>query len=334
MALKGQKKVPYMDGVEYIDPRLYREVIKREIAANPTLKEQFKSNPVEAWDNIHKKVEEVFAKNNLYYNHPKKGIERVALGYVDDDFKHLYGKPSYNNKELYDFKMKTWYSNEITWRGLASKHAEKSESEIIQMFSELTSHNASNAVVGKVRGNPSPEAIRKAAIEDFDKYNSDVFGNGLVQMAKDHSETGPMYGISYGYSTSKNREVGEAFAMGAMVVGPYGSHKAPELQALLKSRVLVGARRANKDVDLGRLKQVREEFSYKYGRQQEVMGIGASDPDAITIVQTIDAKGEVMVSYLRNKNNPKEIYVIKGDIDPDSIPEQDKILKTISLGSK
>jgi hypothetical protein len=332
--LKGQKQTPYMEGVEYIDPRLYREILKREMASNPTLKVEMKDDPVAAWDKIHKRAEEVFARNNAYYTHPKKGVERVALGYVDEDFKLLYGKPSYNNKELYDFKMKTWYSKDITWRGLASKHAEKSEGEIIEMFSELTSHNASNAVLGKIKSTNSPEEIRKAALEDFDKYNKDVFGDGLVKMAKDHSETGPMYGISYGYSTSKNRDVGKAFAMGAMVVGEYGAHKAPELQALLKSRVLVGARRANKDVDLGRLKQLREEFSYKYGRQQEVMGIGASDPDAITIVQTIDAKGGVMLSYLRNKNNPKEIFVVKGDIDPDAIPDPSQVVKTISLGLK
>lgn len=332
--LKGQKKVEYMDGVEYIDPRLYREVIKREVAANPSLTVEFKENPVAAWDKVHKRVEEVFSKNNIYYKHPKKGIERVALNYVDEDFKLLFGKPSYHDKELYDFKMKTWYSEEITWRGLASKYAEKTEDEIIEMFEQLTTHNASNAVVGKVRGKANPETIRKAALEDFEKYNNDVFGDGLVQMARDHSETGPMYGISYGYSTSKNREVGKAFAMGAMVVGEYGAHRAPELQALLKSRVLVGARRANKDVDLGRLKQVREEFSYKYGRQQEVMGIGASDPDAITIVQTIDEKGDVILSYLRNKDNPKEIFVIKGHIEPDATPDPSQIVKTITLGSK
>jgi hypothetical protein len=87
-------------------------------------------------------------------------------------------------------------------------------------------------------------------------------------------------------------------------------------------------------VDLGRLKQLKDEFSYKYGRQQEVMGIGASDPDAITIVQTLDAEGEVMLSYLRNKKNPKEILVIKGDIDPDGVPTADQIVKTILLGSK
>ena len=140
-----------------------------------------------------------------------------------------------------------------------------------------------------------------------------------------------MYGISYGYSTSKNREVGKAFAMGAMVVGKYGEHKLPELQALLKSRVLVGARKSMKDVDLGRLKQLRPEFSYKYGRQQEVMGVGASDPDAITIIQTIDAEGGVTLSYLRNPKKADEIWVIKGDIEPDGVPTAEQILKTIKL---
>ena len=331
MTLKGQRGQIVMDGVEYIDPRLYGEIVKRKTLTNPYYTEKLKVSPLEAWDEIHKEVGAVFAKNNIYYNHPKKGIERVALSFVDDDFIQLYGKASYNNKELFDFKMKTWYSDEITWRGLASTRAEKSEAEIIGMFKELSAHNASNSVLQKTRYNQSPEEIRKAAIEDFKKYNDDVFGDGLVKMAKDHSESGPMYGMSYGYSTSKNRDVGKAFAQGAMVVGEYGKHKAPELQAMLKSRVLVGARRANKDVDLGRLKQVRDEFSYKYGRQQEVMGIGASDPDSITIIQTLDAKGEPMLTYLRNKKNPNEIFVIKGPVDPDKTPPKKQIIRSIFL---
>lgn len=143
-----------------------------------------------------------------------------------------------------------------------------------------------------------------------------------------------MYGISYGYSTSKNREVGKAFSMGAMVVAPYGQHKLPELQAILKSRVVVGARSARKDVDLGRLKQLRDEFSYKYGRQQEVMGIGVAEPDAITIVQTIDAEGEVMLSYLRNPAKPSEVWVVKGDIRPGETPNVDQLVKTVNLTKK
>ena len=295
------------------------------------LKKELTENPVEAWDKLHKKANEVFANNNIYYKHPKNGIERVEIGYVDDDFKILYGKASFDNQELFDFKMKTWYSDDINWRGLASKHKEHTEEEILHMFKELNSHMASNAVLKKIGGNSSPESIRKAALEDFEKFNDDVFGDGLVNMARDHSETGPMYGISYGYSTSKNREVGKAFSMGAMVVAPYGQHKAPELQALLKSRVLVGAKKSMKDVDLGRLKQVRPEFSYKYGRQQEVMGVGASDPDAITIIQTIDAEGEVMLTYLRNPKKANEIWVIKGEIEPDAVPTEDQLIKTIKL---
>lgn len=331
LGLKGQKGVNTIEGVEYIDPRFYREVLKREFNQNPSFVKELESEPVKTWDKIHNRIREIFSKNNIYYNHPKHGIERVALNFVDDDFKLLFGKNSYQNKELFDFKMKNWYSEDITWRGLASNQVEKSEADIIKMFQEFTEHNASNAVLRKISRINVSDEIRKAALEDFEKFNQDVFGDGLVQMAKDHSETGPLYRTSYGYSTSKNREVGKAFAMGAMVVADYGAHRAPELQALLKSRVLVGARRANKDVDLGRLKQVREDFSYKYGRQQEVMGIGATEPDAISIVQTIDAKGEVVLSYLRNPDNPSEVFVIKGDIDPNTRPRADQIEKVVRL---
>ena len=330
MKKAGSKVVNKMEGVEYIDPRVYREIIKR----NPDIAAKLNDDPIKAWDQINQETSEVFKKNNIYFDHKKEGLERLELGFIDDDFLKMYGKNTFNDVEAYNFKMKTWYDDDVTWRGLASKTHVKTEQEIVDMFQEFDSHMASNAVLGKIRGNSSPEAIRAAALEDFKKYNDDVFGDGLVQMARDHSETGPMYGISYGYSTSKNREVGKAFSMGAMVVAPYGQHKLPELQALLKSRVVVGARRARKDVDLGRLKQLRDEFSYKYGRQQEVMGIGVAEPDAITIVQTIDAEGEVMLSYLRNPEKPAEIWVVKGDIRPGETPTVDQLVKTVNLTKK
>ncbi len=333
MGLIGQKGKAVMDGVEYVEPRLYREIIRREMAKDPAFAARMQSEPLKAWDEIHASVTAVFKKNNVYFNHPKKGLERLEVGFVDDDFKLLFGRATSKNKAFYDFKMRTWYSDQVVWRGLASKTHVKTEGEIMNMFQNLDAHMSSNAVLGKVRGHPSPEALRTAALQDFEKYNNDLFGEGLVQMARDHSETGPMYGISYGYSTSKNRDVGKAFAMGAMVIAEYGAHKAPELQALLRSRVLVGARRAVKDVDLGRLKQVRPEFSYKYGRQQEVMGIGASDPDSIMIIQTLDADGTVALTYLRSTEDPSLIYVIKGDAQPMSKPEPTQIIKSIRLGT-
>lgn len=328
--LKTGAKFKNMEGVEYIDPKLYREIIKRKIADNPMFGTTVENNPEKAWAEINKAAQETFSENNIYYNHAKHGIERVEIGYVDQDFLELFGKASFDDAEKFNFKMNQWYDDRVVWRGLASKAAEKSESDILLMFKELNRHMASNAVLRNATDS-SPQAIRKAALMDFTKYNDDVFGDGLIKMAKDHSETGPMYGMSYGYSTSKNREVGKAFSMGAMVIAEYGSHKTPELQALLKSRILVGARKAHKDVDLGRLKQLRPEFSYKYGRQQEVMGIGASDPDAITIIQRIDADGSVLQTYLRNPKHPEQVWLVKGDIRPGEVPTSENLIRTIDL---
>jgi hypothetical protein len=328
--LKTGAKYKNMEGVEYIDPKLYREIVKRKIAADPNFGALVESNPEKAWDEINQAAQKTFSENNIYYTHAKHGVERVEIGYVDEDFLELFGKASFDDAEKFNFKMNQWYDERVVWRGLASKSAEKSEGEILTMFKELNRHMASNAVLRNTVDS-SPEAIRNAALLDFTKYNDDVFGDGLIKMAKDHSETGPMYGMSYGYSTSKNREVGKAFSMGAMVIAEYGAHKAPELQALLKSRILVGARKAHKDVDLGRLKQMRPEFSYKYGRQQEVMGIGASDPDAISIIQRIDADGSVIETYLRNPQKPEQVWLVSGDIRPGEVPTSENLIKTIDL---
>lgn len=330
--LRAGKTTKEIGEREHIDPRLYSLTIDKIVQADKNFPEKLKWNPGMAWQEIQQVTGFQHYRNNLYYKHPKNGIERVEVAPVDNDFKTLFGKASYDDPELYQFKMDNWYMDEVNWRGLASKQREKSEDEIIGMFRELSPHMTSNQILRNIRSGSSPEKIRDLALADFKTYNDDLYSNkGLVEMAKDHSETGPKYGTSYGYSTSKNRAVGKAFAMGAMVVGDYGKHATPELQALLKSRVLVGARRARKDVDLGRLKQVREEFSYKYGRQQEVMGIGAADPDSISIIQTIDAEGEVMQSYLRNPENPAEIWVIKGEIGVNETPSSEQLIKTINL---
>ena len=41
-----------MEGVEYIDPRFYREVLKREMLANPALVMEIKKNPTLAWKKL------------------------------------------------------------------------------------------------------------------------------------------------------------------------------------------------------------------------------------------------------------------------------------------
>lgn len=282
---------------------------------------------------INKDFEEFFKKNNIFYRHKKEGDQLVSLNFADTDFRTSFGSRSYRSKETYDYKMDRWYSEDIVWRGLSRKNQEIQEEEIIGMFESFHTQILSNNVVRKVNGNSSQQQIRDAIFTDFKQYNDDLYSqNGkLVQMAKDHSETGPLYGQSYGYSTSKNRTVGKAFAMGAMVIAEYGQHH--ELQHLLKSRVLIGMRRAKKDVDLGRLKQVRNDFSYMYGRQQEVMGIGGADPDSVMTVQLIDEEGKTIKTYVRDVNDPKRILLLDGDVEDFYNIDESKIEKVIELTS-
>src|SRR5690606_12466906 len=175
IVLKGEKGKTVMDGGEYIDPRLYREIVKRIEKRDPSFSMRIEKDPLKAWDEINAEVTTVFQKNNIYYKHPKKGLERVEIGYVDDDFKVLYGKSSFDNQELFDFKMKTWYSEDVNWRGLASRHGSRSEEEILEMFKELNSHMASNSVLQQIGRKSDPETIKQAALKDFEKYNDDIF---------------------------------------------------------------------------------------------------------------------------------------------------------------
>jgi hypothetical protein len=212
-------------------------------------------------------------------------------------------------------KTNEWFMPELNWRGLSYKDQEVGDADILNMFKELHRQMTSNAVARETPGKTT-EQIRELALKDFDRYNQDLYLGDVHKMAKDHSETGPLYGESYGYSTSKNRTVGKAFAMGAMVFAKYGEQAAPEIQAQIKSRILIGVYRGIKDVDLGRLHSIDERFWYAYGRQQEVMGIGAADPDSVMIVQKLAATGQVDLSYVRDPKEPGKVWVVEGQWPP------------------
>jgi len=328
--LQGKKDV--LTRVEKVDPNLFHHYRMQVIESDNALKELVRTgkDPSGTWDFIDKKATELYKRDNIYFDHQKKGLERLGLGPVTREFKDVYGKAVSADPLLYERKMSQFYDDQVVWRGLASKNSVKSEEELINFFRESNNHMASNAVLGKRLS--KADDIRKAGLDDLEKYRKaiEVDGDeGIVRMAKDHSETGPMYGQSWGYSTSKDRKVGKAFAQGAMVVAPYGQHQ--KFQHLLKQRVLVGGMKAKTDVDLSRLKNLRNEFSYKYPRQQEVMGVGAMDPDAIQVVQTLDEAGKATTTYLRNPERPYEVLVIKGEVNPgDKIP-RDLIEKVIDL---
>lgn len=324
LTYKIQGKNDVLTQVERVDPEMFHHYRMQVIQGDDKLKGLVESGraPTQAWDEIDTKAAELYKRDHLFFDHQKKGLERIGLGPVTKEFKEAYGRTVATDPMLYQRKMDQFFDDQVVWRGLASKNHVKSEEELINFFRQTNNHMASNSILSKRLS--SAEDIRKAGLEDLEKYRRslEVDGDeGIVRMAKDHSETGPMYGQSWGYSTSKDRKVGKAFAQGAMVVAPYGQHQ--KFQHLLKQRVLVGGRKAKTDVDLSRLKNLRNEFSYKYPRQQEVMGVGAMDPDAIQVVQTLDEAGKASRTYLRNPERPYEVLVIKGEVNPgDKIPRE------------
>ena len=321
----SSKSVKENARVAEIDPRQYMEFVSYILEEDKSLITSIEKSPHETLLGINKKYEEFLQSVKVDYTHKKEGLQEVNLAFVDRDFKVAFGQGAFRDVNDWNAKMDLWYQDSVVWRGLAYRRGVE-ESEIKKIFSEIHPQMTSNDVAGKIGGNMSQSKMKEIVLADFDRYNDDLYHGGLVQMAKDHSETGPQYGSSYGYSTSKDRKVGKAFAMGAMqfsvvddagkqVQVTYGMQNNKDviekLKDQLKGRVLIGVKRANKDVDLGRLKQVRPEFSYKYGRQQEVMGIGAADPDSVMVVQILKDNGDVEVSYFRNPEKPDELLVVK-----------------------
>nr|BFD59669.1 hypothetical protein CKG001_17760 [Bdellovibrio sp. CKG001]BFD63032.1 hypothetical protein BdHM001_17130 [Bdellovibrio sp. HM001] len=288
------------------------------VQTHPQLKQEIQTDRLRAMSRIADMFVEYYKSKTVRFVHDKDGEREIGVRLVEPDFIDTFGVTTASSKSRWDAKINRWYDkNLLVWRGLSNRTAEPSRAELLNYFKKPATHLASNNVLRTIRnGTPLLEAIK----QDFALYNKETLNGDMIEMAIDHHRSGPKYGVSYGYSTSKREVVGKAFAMGAMVVGEYGKHMDPALQAQLKSRINVASFRAMKDVDLGRLKAFDNDFAYTYGRQAEVMGIGATDPDAVMLIQRLDATGKVMETLLRNIEKPNEILIIEGRYVPGEGP--------------
>ncbi|WP_041577596.1 Fic family protein [Bdellovibrio bacteriovorus] len=320
ISLKQQGKTKVVENYAQtkVDAEQFNAFIKALVQAHPELKVEIQNNRLRAMSRIADLFVEYYRSKTVRYIHDKDGERQIGLRLVDPDFIDMFGVNRSGSKALWDAKMNRWYDKELlVWRGLSNRTKEPTRQELLDYFKKPTSHLVSNSVLRALRsGTPLVEAIKN----DFALYNKESLNGDMVEMAIDHHRSGPKYGVSYGYSTSKREVVGKAFAMGAMVVGEYGKHMDPALQSQLKSRINVASYRAMKDVDLGRLKAFDPEFAYTYGRQAEVMGIGGTDPDAVMLIQRLDAAGKVMETLLRNIEKPNEVMVIDGRYVPGEGP--------------
>ncbi len=316
---------------EYMSADYFRAFVSQKIQKDKSILKRLSTDFYKTYTGLKEDALKLFKQDHVVYtntNSKRKSI--VALEPASDDFVTWFTKKGYQDRIVYEEKMRRFYDKDtILWRGLAEEQYVVTENDILDHFRKLTFHMASNNILN--RASNTQKSLLRYAMKDFERYNADLFSEGdeLVKMAKDHSEAGPLYDSSYGYSTSKNRKVGKAFAMGAMVIADYGQQL--KYQHLLSSRVLVGQYKSIKDVDLTTLKQVRSKFSYAYGRQQEVMGIGLADPDAIQVVQTIDEFGSVITTYLRNPENPSQVLVFPGEVNPLDKIDPSKIDRVINL---
>ncbi|MFK8136937.1 MAG: Fic family protein [Bdellovibrionales bacterium] len=291
------------------------------------------SDPLNYMKNMVEEYQALIEKLNVYSHHPKRGWEHISIRLVDEDYIQLYSHQwagSGNWKTYVD----RWFKKNLVWRGLTrfKGNREFSDSEALDMFTQLHTHNSSQRIIYKdVR---SPERIRRVAMEDFIRFNRDIINGKIEKMADDHQNAqGDYYGKSYLYSTG-NETTGKRFARGFMVVvnENKGDYKEAQYQERLVSRVNVGVYQANHNIALGTMRKVFDKFRTRYPRQQEVINAGSAEPDAVMIIKLYDAKGKVEVTYMRNPENPAEIFKIKGNHSLKSgRPNKSKILTIFKI---
>ena len=253
-----------------------------------------------------------FLKETQRFLRSKKGsVDMVRLQLVDADFAMTFGENFAENAERWRYKMARWYTPEILWRGISSLDTVAADSQIEAIFRRPSSITVSNRSAAQLDHNSHSAAIAQIRSE-FKDYNRDVVAGAFFRMAQDHADAGELYPQSYGLSTSRKRSLAGSFAMGALVIDD-DMIEYKNRQHLVKDRLIVGAFRAYKDVDLVTLRKVAHKFRCAHPRQAEVLAIGGIDPDAVMYVHRLDERGRIQTTWMRNPHDPSEILNVDGD---------------------
>ncbi len=313
---RGKKQTLKNVKLHAIDGGQFGAFVDTTMMLEPSLKSTFQRDPVTTLTALRDDYK-AFAKKNIILAHvPKKGTEEFGLYLVDFDQRATFGVPLAANKTQWQYKRERWYLNEYIWRGMCREDKELSTKEMLDIFRSLSwisLSNNSSSLVGK-----SAQKVLKAVQSDFDEYNRELVTGDLYKMVQDHVGEGERYDCSYGLSTSRKWCIAAGFAWGLGAFG-YDAKEVKDAQPLIKSRVLIGALQGIKDVDVRRFKMIDPRFSYKFGRQQEIMAVGGLDPDMIMTVQLLDSKRKIEKSFVRNPDLPSEIWEVAGGVDLKSV---------------
>ncbi len=324
---QGQNKT-FGEMNAHIDAEQWLAYVVERLRADASLRATAASNPHDFLAQEIAEYREFFHRTTVQFEHDKEGTKIIGLHFADLDFVSTFMTRFSNVKEVYDEALHRWYSDDIIWRGHGFRDREFPESDIIRMFSNADLQLASNPTIGMVRAHR--QEIGRMGLTELARYNASVLNGQIFTVADDHHKMGPGYQDSFGFSTSKSFDVARAFAFGAMKVAEYGKQNDAAVD-LVKTRLVVGVHRANHYIEMGRLKPIDEHFSYTYGRQQEVMGIGVAEPESIAVVKTINPDKTVQKSYLRDPEKPWIVLVISGDVEVGQPIPQDRVEKSVSI---
>jgi hypothetical protein len=327
----GSSEIQEARRVALTDSRQWGAYVMARLGNDETLRKQAQADPLAALRKLSGDYADFVRAHRIDFKSQNGKVEEAALNLVDADFMSLFGRSLARDAKAYRLKLDTWFFDDVVWRGHAYGWQKFSDDQIVDLFKNVHRQMASIQVGKKILGNGRTRdqaRIRKWVFEDFRRYNSDVLSDELAHQAQDHLETGPLYKTSYGYSTSKRWDVAKSFARGK-TAAKYGD--VDSVQDEINSRLLVGALRGRKDVDFNRLKRFDSRFKYIYGRQQEVMGIGAADPDSILFVQVPDTEGEIVKTFWRDREQPSRILLVEGDWRDTRSPPRSRVLKEYEL---
>ncbi len=314
---RGKKRAEKNHAFQKIDAGQFAAYVDTRFLMESGLLRAFNRDPVATIQILRDEYKQFAKKTRVFCHVPHRGIEQIGLSLIDFDLRSTFGVAVSHNKELWDFKKATWYGDNLIWRGLCFTDQEISCAEALSIFKKPHAITVCNNLARELGS--SERTFRRAQQKEFDRYNRDLLTGELKKLVLDHVGEGALYDTSYGASTSKVWGFAAGFAWGRGTFG-YENAKVEKAQKQIKSRVVVGALQGHKEVYVGRFKILEESFSYKFGRQQEILAVGGIDPDVVMVVQLLDPKRKIERSFIRNPERPAEVWEVKGGVHPQSVP--------------
>lgn len=275
----------------------------------------------------HKFLEFMKAKHGFYLDqHQVKKVVQLSL--IDRDFAASFGKIWATDPVKWKNKMALWYQNDqLMFTGVndlsnGSHSGSLSERNVLDMFTKVNPETGSSNLrnTRNIKEAQKDFVLAEIVRQDFANYNNDLMTKGISDAATVHTLGEHGNGSGYGFFATTDQKMAKDLAIKG---GKRG----------VSDTIVIGMRRAKKDVELNTLGSVERNYQAGISRPREIMGIGAADPDSIMVIQRIGVDGKVLQSWVRNSESPAQIWVVRGEYYPKSgeVPGKDILIRTEAL---